>query len=63
MSWVGAACYALIAVSPIVAEWVFGIPVGFGGTTIIIVVGVALELVKKIESQLLMRNYKGFLAS
>ena len=61
MSWIGAASYAAIAVMPIVMEWIFGIPVGFGGTTIIIVVGVALDLVKKLESQLLMRNYKGFL--
>jgi len=63
MSWVGATAYASIAIMPIVLEWIFGVPVGFGGTTIIIVVGVALELVKKMESQLLMRNYKGFLAS
>jgi preprotein translocase subunit SecY len=63
MSWVGASCYALVAITPIIVEWTFGVPVGFGGTTIIIVVGVALEIVKKLESQLLMRNYKGFLAS
>ena len=32
-----------------------------GGTTLIIVVGVALDIVKAMESQLLMRHYKGFL--
>jgi len=63
MCWVGATAYAMIAISPIVMEWIFGIPIGFGGTTIIIVVGVALEIIKKLESQLLMRNYKGFLQS
>jgi preprotein translocase subunit SecY len=35
--------------------------VNFGGTAIIIVVGVALETVKQLESQMLMRHYKGFL--
>jgi preprotein translocase subunit SecY len=63
MSWVGAAAYASVAIMPIIMEWVFNVRVGFGGTTIIIVVGVALEIVKKLESQLLMRNYKGFLAA
>mgnify|MGYP000137255278 CR=1 FL=1 len=37
--------------------------VAFGGTSIIIVVGVVLETLKQIESQLLVRNYKGFLNS
>jgi len=69
MSWIGATAYASIAMIPIVAEWITriwvpgGVPIGFGGTTIIIVVGVALDIMKKLESQLLMRNYKGFLAS
>ena len=35
--------------------------VSFGGTSLIIVVGVALDIVKAMESQLLMRHYKGFL--
>ena len=43
--------------SPTAADWGFSI----GGTSIIIVVGVALETVKALESQLLMRHYKGFL--
>jgi len=61
LSWIGAVCYSIIAMIPVVIEWIFGIQVGFGGTTLLIVVGVALELVKQLESQLLMRNYKGFL--
>ena len=40
---------------------VFGANVSFGGTSIIIIVGVILETVKQIESQMLVRNYKGFL--
>jgi preprotein translocase subunit SecY len=35
--------------------------IGFGGTSLLIVTGVALEFVKQLESQLLMRHYKGFL--
>ncbi len=58
---VGALCYSVLALVPIVLQWVFKINVGFGGTTLIIVVGVALDIVKALESQLLMRHYKGFL--
>jgi len=35
--------------------------INFGGTALLIVVGVALETMKQIESQMLMRHYKGFL--
>jgi preprotein translocase subunit SecY len=59
---VGAICYALLAMVPVVLQWIFKINVGFGGTTLIIVVGVALDIVKSLESQLLMRHYKGFLS-
>ena len=41
---------------------VFGAYVSFGGTSIIIIVGVILETLKQIESQMLVRNYKGFLS-
>lgn len=61
---IGAAFYSIIAVVPIIIGFMIGeTTVGFGGTTIIIVVGVALDTVKQIESQLLMRHYKGFLNS
>ena len=58
---VGAICYALLAMVPILLQWIFKINVGFGGTTLIIVVGVCLDIVKTLESQLLIRHYKGFL--
>ena len=58
---VGAICYAILAMVPILLQWIFKINVGFGGTTLIIVVGVCLDIVKTRESQLLMRHYKGFL--
>lgn len=58
---VGAISYSLLALVPIILQWVLDMPVGFGGTTLIIVVGVCLDIVKALESQLLMRHYKGFL--
>ncbi|MCL2854199.1 MAG: preprotein translocase subunit SecY [Defluviitaleaceae bacterium] len=63
MSWIGASFLAAIAMIPIALEWIFGIPVGFGGTSAIIVVSVALKIIKDLEAQLLMRNYKGFLSN
>lgn len=62
MSLIGACFYAVIALAPIVMQWVFKINVSFGGTTLLIVSGVALELIKSLEAQLVMRNYKGFLS-
>ncbi len=48
---------------PQIALAVYGITsFPFGGTTILIAVGVALETMKQIDSQLMMRNYEGFLA-
>ena len=58
---VGAIFLALIAVLPMFLTSVIGAGVAFGGTSILIVVGVALETVKQLESQMLMRHYKGFL--
>lgn len=57
----GAVALALITVIPTIIISATGIPIAFGGTAIIIVVGVAIETVKQIESQLLMRHYQGFL--
>ena len=61
IAMIGALFLGIIAVFPIVFNAVFQIPVALGGTSIIIVVGVALETMKQIESQLLMRHHKGFL--
>ena len=58
---VGAVYFAVLALVPIILQWIFKVNVGFGGTTLIIVVGVCLDTVKALESQLLMRHYKGFL--
>ena len=59
---VGALSLTIIALLPIVLQWIFKMSIGFGGTSIIIVVGVALETVQQIEAQMLMRHYKGFLS-
>lgn len=61
ITFVGGLSLALIASLPIILSHIFKLNVNFGGTAIIIVVGVALETVKQIESQMLMRHYKGFL--
>ena len=61
--FIGAVGLIIVAVIPFFFNGVFGAHVSFGGTSIIIVVGVVLETLKQIESQLLVRNYKGFLNS
>ncbi|MHB1054687.1 MAG: preprotein translocase subunit SecY [Thermoleophilia bacterium] len=57
----GALFLAAIAVLPNILISVFNVPFYFGGTSILIVVGVALQTMKQMESQLLMRHYEGFL--
>jgi preprotein translocase subunit SecY len=58
----GSLFLASVAVLPsLVAIW-FNLTLGFSGISILIVVGVALETMKQIESQLMMRNYEGFLS-
>ena len=58
----GALYLSVIAILPIVTGNIFGYSnLAIGGTSIIIVVGVALETVKAMEAQMLMRHYKGFL--
>lgn len=61
ITFVGGLSLAILASLPIILSKIFGMQVNFGGTAVIIVVGVALETVKQIESQMLMRHYKGFL--
>jgi preprotein translocase subunit SecY len=57
----GSLFLATIAILPAVAGAVWGIQIAFSGVSILIVVGVALETMKQIESQLTMRNYEGIL--
>jgi len=58
----GAVFIAIIALLPYLLVWGAGINTfGFAGTSILIAVGVALELMRQIDSQLMLRNYEGFL--
>ena len=59
--FIGAIGLIIVALIPIFFNGLFGASVSFGGTSLIIIVGVILETMKQIESQMLVRNYKGFL--
>jgi preprotein translocase subunit SecY len=59
--FVGACGLTIVCIIPIIFSGVFSAKFGFGGTSVIIIVGVVLETIKQIESQLLVRHYKGFL--
>ena len=59
--FIGAVGLTIVCVIPFVFNGVFGAQVSFGGTSLIIIVSVVLETIKQIESQMLVRNYKGFL--
>ena len=62
LTFFGAIYLGIVAILPIIVENITGISnISIGGTSVIIVVGVALETVKMIEAQMLMRHYKGFL--
>ena len=59
--FIGAAGLTVVAVLPYVFNGIFKASVSFGGTSLIIIVSVVLETMKQMESQMLVRNYKGFL--
>lgn len=62
ITWFGGLFLAVVTVFPVILGAVFHIQgIWFGGTAVLILVGVALETVKQIESMMLMRHYKGFL--
>lgn len=58
---IGAVSLAIVVLVPMVSGTLTNISLALGGTTIIIVVGVAIETSRQLESQMLMRHYKGFL--
>ena len=60
ITWFGGFYLAVIAILPMLLRFT-NLNITFGGTAILIVVGVALETIKQLESQLAMRHYKGFL--
>ncbi|MEJ5252412.1 MAG: preprotein translocase subunit SecY [Chthonomonadetes bacterium] len=65
ITFAGALFLAAVAIIQYIAPWITGIDLGtfslVGGTSLLIVVGVALETMQSIEAQMLMRNYEGFL--
>ena len=61
--FIGACGLILVQIVPIFFNGWLGANVSFGGTSLIIIVSVILETIKQIESQMLVRNYKGFLNS
>ena len=59
--FIGAVGLTIIGILPYVFNGLFNASISFGGTSLIIIVSVVLETMKQIESQMLVRNYKGFL--
>ena len=66
VTYVGAAFLSVIAILPVVVNRAFGVPQTvtqfLGGTGLLIVVSVCMDFLQKVEAQLLMRNYAGFLS-
>lgn len=60
LTWFGSFFLGVIAIIPVLFQ-LSGLSVSFGGTAVLIVAGVALETVRQLESQMVMRHYKGFL--
>jgi preprotein translocase subunit SecY len=61
LTFVGALYLAIVAILPqVIISW-FNMPFYFGGTSILIVVGVGIDMIQKIESHLITNNYDGFL--
>lgn len=59
--FIGAVGLVIIAILPFIFSGLFNAQISFGGTSLIIIVSVILETMKQVESQMLVRNYKGFL--
>ena len=60
---IGAVCLAIISIIPIFFAGAFSAQVSFGGTSIIIIVGVVLEIIRQVETMMRERHYKGFLSN
>ncbi len=61
LAFVGAVFLAVIATLPTIIGQITGLSIQFGGTSLLIAVGVALDTMKQLENQMVMRNYQGFL--
>ena len=58
---VGALFLGTVAVLPFLTQQITGVPIGLGATALLIVVGVAVDTMRQLEAQLVMRNYEGFI--
>lgn len=61
ITFIGSIALALLTIVPAVASKLLGLEISFGGSSVIIVVGVIIETVKQIEAMMTMKQYKGFL--
>lgn len=61
ITFIGSICLALLTIVPAIASRLLGLEISFGGSSVIIVVGVIIETVKQIEAMMTMKQYKGFL--
>ena len=61
ITWAGAFFLAFVAVLPVALQGFTKMAISFGGTSILILVSVALEMLKSVESQMVSRHYEGFL--
>ncbi len=59
---IGAVGLAIVALIPLLFTGIFNASIGFGGTSIIIIVGVILEMIDQVETMMRERHYKGFLS-
>lgn len=57
----GALFLGVVAVLPFLTQFITGVPIGLGATALLIVVGVAVDTMRQLEAQLVMRNYEGFI--
>jgi preprotein translocase subunit SecY len=57
----GALFLGLVAVLPFLTQSITGLQIGLGSTALLIVVGVAVDTMRQLEAQLMMRNYEGFI--
>lgn len=61
VTFIGAIFLGIVAIAPIILSAATGMNIALGGTSLLIVVGVALDTSRQLESQMMMRHYKGFL--
>ena len=61
ITFIGSVALALLTIVPAIASRLLGLEISFGGSSVIIVVGVIIETVKQIEAMMTMKQYKGFL--